>query len=35
MKRALVTIRKTSHPRYSTIVYFRQGGKRWSRYFVP
>ena len=28
MKRALVTIRKTSHPRYSTIVYFRQGGKR-------
>ena len=34
MKRALVTIRKTSIRVTATIVYFRQGGKRWSRYFV-
>jgi hypothetical protein len=33
MKR-LVSIRASSHPRYGTVVYFRQGGKRQTRYFV-
>jgi integrase len=35
MKRALVSVKKwNGHPRYSYVCHFRQGGKRWTRYFV-
>jgi integrase len=35
MKRSLVSVKKwNSHPRYSFVCHFRQGGKRRTRYFV-